>query len=96
MTPTVQSASRTDSGLASELRLSVMRLSRRLRSEREPVDLDRVRAELQRVGLNGLRLADALPWPMTPAGIRAAQERYFPFLTETGERVAGLTAVMVE
>jgi DNA-binding MarR family transcriptional regulator len=32
----VQSASRTDSGLASELRLSVMRLSRRLRSEREP------------------------------------------------------------
>lgn len=36
MTPTVQSASRTDSGLASELRLSVMRLSRRLRSEREP------------------------------------------------------------
>ncbi len=36
MSPTVQSASRTDSGLASELRLSVMRLSRRLRSEREP------------------------------------------------------------
>ena len=36
MTPTVQSASRTDSGLASELRLSVMRLSRRLRNEREP------------------------------------------------------------
>ena len=34
--PTVQSASRTDSGLASELRLSVMRLSRRLRGEREP------------------------------------------------------------
>lgn len=36
MTPTVQAASRTDTGLASELRLSVMRLSRRLRSEREP------------------------------------------------------------
>ena len=36
MSPSVQSASRTDSGLASELRLSVMRLSRRLRSEREP------------------------------------------------------------
>ena len=34
--PTVQSASRTDSGLASELRLSVMRLSRRLRNERQP------------------------------------------------------------
>jgi DNA-binding MarR family transcriptional regulator len=34
--PTVQSAARTDTGLASELRLSVMRLSRRLRSEREP------------------------------------------------------------
>jgi len=36
MTPTVQAVSRTDSGLASELRLSVMRLSRRLRNEREP------------------------------------------------------------
>ena len=36
MTPTVQSASRTDTGLASELRLSVMRFSRRLRHEREP------------------------------------------------------------
>ena len=36
MSPTVQSASRTDSGLASELRFSVARLSRRLRNEREP------------------------------------------------------------
>ena len=34
--PTVQSASRTDTGLASELRLSVMRLARRLRNERQP------------------------------------------------------------
>jgi DNA-binding MarR family transcriptional regulator len=34
--PTIQSASRTDTGLASELRLSVMRLSRRLRNERQP------------------------------------------------------------
>jgi DNA-binding MarR family transcriptional regulator len=36
MPPTVQAASRTDPGLASELRFSVARLSRRLRSEREP------------------------------------------------------------
>ncbi|HSK33501.1 MAG TPA: MarR family transcriptional regulator [Propionicimonas sp.] len=36
MTPTVQEASRTDSGLASELRLSVMRFARRLRNERQP------------------------------------------------------------
>ena len=36
MSPTVQSVSRTDSGLASELRFSVARLSRRLRNEREP------------------------------------------------------------
>jgi DNA-binding MarR family transcriptional regulator len=36
MSPTVQSASRTDTGLASELRFSVARLSRRLRNEREP------------------------------------------------------------
>ena len=34
--PTLESAARTDSGLASELRLSVARLSRRLRSERDP------------------------------------------------------------
>ncbi len=36
MTPSVQSASRTDTGLASELRFSVARLTRRLRNEREP------------------------------------------------------------
>ena len=36
MTPTAQTASLTASGLASELRLSVMRLSRRLRNERHP------------------------------------------------------------
>jgi DNA-binding MarR family transcriptional regulator len=36
MTPTVQAASRTDTGLASELRFSVMRFARRLRSERQP------------------------------------------------------------
>lgn len=36
MSPTVESASRSDTGLASELRFSVARLSRRLRNEREP------------------------------------------------------------
>ncbi len=36
MTPTVQDVTRTDAGLASQLRVSVMRLGRRLRSEREP------------------------------------------------------------
>jgi DNA-binding MarR family transcriptional regulator len=34
--PTVQIAARTDAGLASELRLSVMRLRRRLSNERHP------------------------------------------------------------
>ena len=34
--PTVQSASRTDTGLASELRLSVMRFARRLRASASP------------------------------------------------------------
>ena len=34
--PTLHAATRTDSGLASQLRVSVVRLSRRLRSEREP------------------------------------------------------------
>ncbi len=36
MNSTVQSASRSDTGLASELRFSVARLSRRLRNERDP------------------------------------------------------------
>jgi DNA-binding MarR family transcriptional regulator len=34
--PTVEKVSRTDAGLASELRVSVMRLRRRLASERDP------------------------------------------------------------
>ena len=34
--PTVQQATRTDAGLAAELRLSVMRLRRRLANERHP------------------------------------------------------------
>jgi DNA-binding MarR family transcriptional regulator len=34
--PTVEKASRTDAGLASELRLAVMRLRRRLANERDP------------------------------------------------------------
>jgi len=36
MTPTVDSVTRTDAGLASQLRVSVMRLARRLRNERDP------------------------------------------------------------
>lgn len=36
MTPTVAAATRTDTGLASQLRVSVAKLARRLRSEREP------------------------------------------------------------
>jgi DNA-binding MarR family transcriptional regulator len=36
MAPTVEAAARTDAGLASQLRVSVMRLARRLRSERGP------------------------------------------------------------
>jgi len=34
--PTIAIATRTDSGLASQLRVSLVRLARRLRSEREP------------------------------------------------------------
>ncbi|QBR93516.1 MarR family winged helix-turn-helix transcriptional regulator [Nocardioides euryhalodurans] len=36
MAPTVEKAARTDAGLASQLRLSVMRLRRRLANERHP------------------------------------------------------------
>ena len=42
--PSVEKVARTDSGLASALRISVMRLSRRMRSERDP------RSELLPVG----------------------------------------------
>ncbi len=38
MAPTVETVARTDAGLASELRLSVARLARRLRSERDPAN----------------------------------------------------------
>ncbi|MGZ5398588.1 MAG: MarR family winged helix-turn-helix transcriptional regulator [Nocardioides sp.] len=38
MVPTVEKASRTDAGLASQLRLSVMRLRRRLATERHPAN----------------------------------------------------------
>ena len=34
--PSVQKVSRTDTGLSSALRISVMRLARRMRSERDP------------------------------------------------------------
>ena len=36
--PTVEKVARTDAGLASELRMSVMRLRRRLASERDPAN----------------------------------------------------------
>ena len=36
MTPTVENVTRTDAGLASQLRVSVARLARRLRNERDP------------------------------------------------------------
>src|SRR5690348_2167989 len=36
--PTIATATRTDSGLASQLRISLVRLARRLRSEREPTN----------------------------------------------------------
>ena len=38
MTPTIEKVARTDSGLASALRISVARLTRRLRSERDPAN----------------------------------------------------------
>jgi DNA-binding MarR family transcriptional regulator len=38
MSPTIESAVRTDAGLASQLRLSVMRLRRRLAVERHPAN----------------------------------------------------------
>lgn len=50
MSPTVEKVARTDAGLASALRVSVARLSRRLRSEREP-DNDLGLGSLSALGL---------------------------------------------
>jgi DNA-binding MarR family transcriptional regulator len=70
MTPTVHDVTRTDAGLASQLRVSVMRLGRRLRSEREPDN---------QLGLGALSvLGVLLRHGESTIGELAAQERVRP------------------
>src|SRR6476619_7288382 len=68
--PTVEMASKTDAGLASELRLSVMRLRRRLAGERHP-DNELSRGQMAVLGCLH-RNGDL------PLGELAAQERVQP------------------
>jgi DNA-binding MarR family transcriptional regulator len=70
MAPTVEAVSRTDAGLASQLRVSVMRLARRLRNERDPENALGVGS----VSVLGLLLRDG----EQTVGQLAAQERVQP------------------
>jgi DNA-binding MarR family transcriptional regulator len=70
MTPTVEAVTRTDAGLASQLRVSLMRLARRLRNERDPANPLGVGA----ISVLGVLLRDG----ESTVGQLAAQERVQP------------------
>jgi DNA-binding MarR family transcriptional regulator len=68
--PTVQQAARTDTGLAAELRISVMRLRRRLANERHPDN---------ELSLGAMTVLGCLyRYGDLPVGELAAQERVQP------------------
>jgi DNA-binding MarR family transcriptional regulator len=70
MTPTVEAVTRTDAGMASQLRVSLMRLARRLRNERDPANPLGVGA----ISVLGVLLRDG----ESTVGQLAAQERVQP------------------
>ncbi len=74
--PTVERASRTDAGLASELRLSVMRLRRRLANERHPDN---------ELSLNAMAVLGALyrQGDLTPSELAARERVQPPSMTRT-------------
>ena len=74
--PTVQHASRTDAGLAAELRLSVMRLRRRLAIERHPDN---------ELSLGAMTVLGCLfrHGEMTVGGLAAAERVQPPSMTRT-------------
>ncbi len=74
--PTVHQASRTDAGLASELRLSVMRLRRRLANERHPDN----ELSLNQMGVLGVLFRRG---PMTVGELAGAEKVQPPSMTRT-------------
>ncbi len=74
--PTVERASRTDAGLASELRLSVMRLRRRLALERHPDN---------ELSLNAMAVLGALyrQGDLTPGELATRERVQPPSMTRT-------------
>ncbi|WP_300403588.1 MarR family transcriptional regulator [Nocardioides sp.] len=74
--PTVERAARTDAGLASELRLSVMRLRRRLAGERHPDN---------ELSMNAMAVLGALyrNGDLTPGELAARERVQPPSMTRT-------------
>ncbi len=74
--PTVERAARTDAGLASELRLSVMRLRRRLAGERHPDN---------ELSMNAMAVLGALyrNGELTPSELAAHERVQPPSMTRT-------------
>ena len=74
--PTVERAARTDAGLASELRLSVMRLRRRLAGERHPDN---------ELSMNAMAVLGALyrNGDLTPGELAAHERVQPPSMTRT-------------
>ena len=74
--PTIEKAVRTDSGLASELRTSVMRLRRRLATERHPDN---------ELGMPSMAVLGALygHGDMTPSELAAHERVQPPSMTRT-------------
>lgn len=74
--PTVERATRTDAGLASELRLSVMRLRRRLAGERHPDN---------ELSINAMAVLGALyrNGDLTPGELAAHERVQPPSMTRT-------------
>ena len=74
--PTVERAARTDAGLASELRLSVMRLRRRLAGERHPDN---------ELSMNAMAVLGALyrNGDLTPGELAASERVQPPSMTRT-------------
>jgi DNA-binding MarR family transcriptional regulator len=77
MAPTAEKIARTDTGLASALRISVARLSRRLRSERDPAN------ELLPVGQLSVLGSLFRSGPSTVGQLAAAERVQPPSMTRT-------------
>lgn len=98
--PTVEKVSRSDAGLASELRISVAKLSRRIRAERDPhnelsVPRIAVLAALFREGdqtISQLAAHERVKPPSMTRMINALQEQ--GYVTRCGDEADGRTVIV--